>query len=65
MSVPTLRPHRGSRTTLFALSLIALAVSQAYGADAIDLGSVGTSGGGAAAVPAAAKTSRRSWLGVA
>ncbi len=55
MSVPTLRPHRGSRTTLFALSLIALAVSQAYGADAIDLGSVGTSGGGAAAVPAAAQ----------
>ena len=56
MSVLILKPHRG-RQFIFALSAIALAVSQAYAADATDLGSVGTSGGGGStAVPAAAKS---------
>lgn len=57
MSVLSLKPLRGHRITVFALSAIALAVSQAYAADATDLGTVGASGGGStAAVPAAAKT---------
>ena len=58
MSMPTLKPHRARQAaiaTLFAVSAIALAISQAYAADATDLGSVGTSGGSAGTVPAAAK----------
>lgn len=54
MSVLILKPHRG-RQLIFALSAVALAVSQAYAADATDLGTVGASGG-SVAVPAAAKS---------
>lgn len=56
MSVPTLEPRRGRRVTVFALSAIAIAISQAYAADATDLGTVGASGGAGMAIPAAAKS---------
>lgn len=55
MSVLSQKPHRGRRATMFALSAIAFAVSQAYAADATDLGTVSASGEGIVAVPAAAK----------